>query len=265
MNALKPMLCMQSLRSAALVALASPSVATKIALVRELNAAWTSDSEANTGSEDTLCEASRLPGQPDKPALLAHLDLPQRSIQTAQGLAALVHSVCHIEFNAINLALDAVWRFANMPDDYYRDWTRVAKEEAYHFDLLRTHLKGVQQNADGTAAYDYGCFPAHGGLWDMCEKTKDDVTARMALVPRTLEARGLDATPLIQAKMRKTNTAPRQGSDSDFRHHSARRNRPCGHWQPLVQLVMQAGWARCCNLFSATARQLRCTQAASSI
>lgn len=146
------------------------------------------------------------PGIPSKPDIITPLKVDKRSVFTLEGHAAMVHSICHIEFNAINLALDAVWRFANMPDDYYRDWIRVAKEEAYHFDLLRTHLRGLQHNADGSPTYDYGSFPAHGGLWDMCEKTKDDVTARMALVPRTLEARGLDATPLIQTKLRKANT-----------------------------------------------------------
>jgi uncharacterized ferritin-like protein (DUF455 family) len=101
MNTLQPLLCVQSLRSAALVALQSPSAATKITLTHELASAWASGSIANTGAQDVLCEAGQLPGQPDQPALLAHLDLPQRSIHTEIGLAALVHSVCHIEFNAI--------------------------------------------------------------------------------------------------------------------------------------------------------------------
>jgi uncharacterized ferritin-like protein (DUF455 family) len=126
------------------------------------------------------------------------VDVPHRSPFTAEGLAALLHAVCHIEFNAINLALDAVWRFAGMPADYYRDWLRVAAEEATHFDLLHTHLQSL--------GFHYGDFPAHDGLWEMCVKTQHDITARMALVPRTLEARGLDATPLIQARLRKVNT-----------------------------------------------------------
>jgi uncharacterized ferritin-like protein (DUF455 family) len=198
MNTLQPLLCMQSLRSAALAALTSPNVTTKIALVHELNTAWTCGSAKNTGSEDVLCEPSCLPGQPDKPALLAHLDLPQRSIFTPQGLAGLVHSVCHIEFNAINLALDAMWRFPHMPSEYYWQWLRVASEEAHHFSLLRAQLQSM--------GHDYGDFPAHTGLWDMVERTKGDIVARMALVPRTLEARGLDATPPMQAKLRKVGT-----------------------------------------------------------
>ena len=135
----------------------------------------------------------KAPGRPAKPLLQNPQHVPQRSVHTDKGLAALVHSVCHIEFNAINLALDAVWRFAGLPDAYYQDWLRVAYEESTHFELLQTLLRDM--------GYAYGDFAAHDGLWSMCEKTADDVLARMALVPRTLEARGLDATPLIQAKL----------------------------------------------------------------
>lgn len=138
------------------------------------------------------------PGRPLLPVLVHPQQVPRRSPFTAQGHAALVHSIAHIEFNAINLALDAVWRFAALPPDYYRDWLRVAFEEASHFTLLRTHL--LQEG------HDYGDFVAHDGLWTMCEATCHDVTARMALVPRTLEARGLDATPIIQTKLRKVGT-----------------------------------------------------------
>lgn len=141
---------------------------------------------------------SAQPGVPAKPLLLEPLKVVKRSPFSEEGHAALMHSICHIEFNAVNLALDAIWRFPGMPKQYYLDWAKVAKEEAYHFTLLQNHLKSI--------AYDYGDFPAHTGLWAMCEKTKDDIVARMALVPRTLEARGLDATPLIQAKLRKVNT-----------------------------------------------------------
>lgn len=141
-------------------------------------------------------DPSTLPGRPARPELLAHTEVTRRSPGTALGRAALLHAVAHIELNAINLALDAVWRFDGMPPDYYRDWVRVAAEEAHHFTLLRDHLR-----AHG---HDYGDFPAHQGLWTMCERTAHDVVARMALVPRTLEARGLDATPPMQNKLRNT-------------------------------------------------------------
>ena len=146
----------------------------------------------------TYPEPVGLPGCPAKPDLRSHLDVPKRSPFTTEGLAALLHAVTHIEFNAINLALDAIWRFDGMPHQYYLDWLTVAAEEAHHFSLLRAHLQSM--------GYDYGDFPAHTGLWDMTEKTKADVLARMALVPRTLEARGLDATPPMQTKLRKVAT-----------------------------------------------------------
>ena len=139
-----------------------------------------------------------LPGRPELPRLIPPGSVPNRSPYTPQGRAALVHAICHIEFNAINLALDAVWRFDGMPDAFYRDWMRVAEEEARHFELLHRELMALN--------HAYGDFEAHDGLWEMCEKTADDITARMALVPRTLEARGLDATPLIQARLRKVGT-----------------------------------------------------------
>ena len=110
----------------------------------------------------------------------------------------MMHSIAHIEFNAIHLALDAVWRFAGMPPAYYQDWLQVAQEEAKHFRMLRNHLREL--------GHDYGDFVAHDGLWSMCENTRHDITTRMALVPRTLEARGLDATPIIQAKLRRVGT-----------------------------------------------------------
>jgi uncharacterized ferritin-like protein (DUF455 family) len=124
--------------------------------------------------------------------------VPRRSPARPEGLAALLHAIAHIEFNAINLALDAVWRFQGMPREFYLDWTRVAAEEAYHFTLLGEHL--------AVLGHAYGDFAAHDNLWAMCERTAGDIVARMALVPRTLEARGLDATPQIQQKLRSVGT-----------------------------------------------------------
>jgi uncharacterized ferritin-like protein (DUF455 family) len=116
-----------------------------------------------------------------------------RSVATEQGRAALLHALAHIEFNAINLALDIVWRFAGLPDGFYRDWVGVAGEEAHHFSLLRTRLSEL--------GVGYGDFPAHDGLWEMAARTRNDLIARLALVPRTLEARGLDASPAVRAKL----------------------------------------------------------------
>ena len=146
-----------------------------------------------------LAPTAALPGRPARPALVPATQVPQRSPGTPEGRAALLHAIAHIEFNAINLALDAVWRFPGLPEDYYRDWLQVAGEEALHFALLREHLLGL--------GHDYGDFPAHDGLWTMTARTAHDVLARMALVPRTLEARGLDATPPLQRKFARAGDA----------------------------------------------------------
>jgi uncharacterized ferritin-like protein (DUF455 family) len=140
-----------------------------------------------------------VPGRPARPQLLQAMQIRSRSPYTVEGRGALLHAIAHIEFNAINLALDAAFRFAHMPVAFYADWLRVASEEALHFSLLRTHLQ--------TLGFDYGDFDAHDGLWLMTQRTAGDVLARMALVPRTLEARGLDATPPLQAKFAKAGDA----------------------------------------------------------
>ncbi|MCB1792724.1 MAG: ferritin-like domain-containing protein [Gammaproteobacteria bacterium] len=126
-------------------------------------------------------------GRPPRPRLVPPRELAQRGLGSREGQAALVHAVAHIEFNAINLACDAVYRFRDMPDAYYGDWLRVAAEEAYHFSLLEARLREL--------GYRYGDFPAHNGLWDLAQKTAHDPLLRMALVPRVMEARGLDVTP----------------------------------------------------------------------
>jgi uncharacterized ferritin-like protein (DUF455 family) len=134
-----------------------------------------------------------------QPKLVTHLEVPKRSIHKPLGFAAMVHSIAHIEWNAIRLALDAVWRFDGMPEQYYKDWMVVAYEETKHFNLLEALLQDL--------GYTYGDFTAHDGLWHMCEVTSHDIVARIALVPRTLEARGLDATPLVQAKLKRMTLA----------------------------------------------------------
>lgn len=140
-----------------------------------------------------LAEPAGIPGRPVRPELVPFNALQRRSVGTAHGRAVLIHALAHIEFNAIDLALDVVWRFAGLPEAFYRQWVGVAREEALHFELLRAHLQ--------TLGHDYGDFPAHNGLWEMAEKTRHDPLARLALVPRTLEARGLDASPPLQARL----------------------------------------------------------------
>ncbi|NPC55606.1 ferritin-like domain-containing protein [Caenimonas soli] len=186
------------LRQRALQALCTPDPLEKVALARAL---WTERASFSI-AEQAPPPGLELPGRPPRPELIHPAKVPRRSPFKPEGLAALLHAIAHIEFNAINLALDAAWRFDGMPPGFYEDWVRVAAEEAYHFSLLREHLSSL--------GYGYGDFAAHDNLWGMCEKTADDVVARMALVPRTLEARGLDATPQIQDKLRRVGTPAAQ-------------------------------------------------------
>jgi uncharacterized ferritin-like protein (DUF455 family) len=134
------------------------------------------------------------PGRPQRPNLVSPRDLPARGLGTPEGRVALIHAVAHIEFNAINLACDAVYRFRGMPDEYYRDWIGVAADEARHFTLLQARLTEL--------GHAYGDFDGHDGLWEMAVKTSDSCLARMALVPRVLEARGLDVTPGMIERLR---------------------------------------------------------------
>lgn len=126
-------------------------------------------------------------GLPDRLSLVPPRKLKRRSIQSQAGRNVLMHAIAHIEFNAINLALDAAYRFRQQPPKYYHDWLSVAADEARHFSLLLAYLRNN--------GCDYGDHPAHNGLWEMAAQTAGDVVARMALVPRVLEARGLDVTP----------------------------------------------------------------------
>ncbi len=177
-----------SLREHALRLLQIGSSQVKAAAVRSLNTV-----DLALDSAACITEPPGVPGRPERPVLVHPSALKNRAVGTLEGRACLIHALTHIEANAINLALDMVWRFDGMPEAFYRNWFQVAQEEALHFELLEAHLTSL--------GYDYGDFPAHDGLWDMAAKTHADVLARLALVPRTLEARGLDATPAIRNKL----------------------------------------------------------------
>ncbi|MGH8183157.1 MAG: ferritin-like domain-containing protein [Rhodanobacteraceae bacterium] len=165
----------------------------KVALTRQTFAAFREGRLALTGCDDSPAPIGP-PGRPARPRLVMPRDVPQRGLGSNEGRAALVHAVAHIEFNAINLAWDAVYRFRGMPDAYYRDWASVAHDESRHFMMLSARLAQL-----GRA---YGDFDAHNGLWEMAVKTAHSCLARMALVPRVLEARGLDVTPGMIARLR---------------------------------------------------------------
>lgn len=180
------------LRQLALAGLAETDVELKSKAVNRLTLRW-QQGELQLDAKAELQSILAIPGRPAKPNLVAPLLVKRRAMNTVAGRAALIHALCHIEFNAINLALDAIWRFHGMPEAYYTDWLQVATEEVYHFNLLKDHLQHL--------GFAYGDFDAHNSLWEMVDKTKGDVLARMALVPRTMEARGLDALPALRAKL----------------------------------------------------------------
>ena len=173
-------------------ALAASDVAAKLAMTRALRADWLAGSL--TLSDDDSQVPPLEAGRPPHPVLVEPGRLPRRRLTTVSGRAALIHAIAHIEFNAVNLALDAVARFPGMPRDYYHDWLQVAAEEARHFSLLAGRLDALGSH--------YGALPAHDGLWAMARRTAHDPLVRMALVPRVLEARGLDVTPGMIERLR---------------------------------------------------------------
>ena len=148
---------------------------------------------ALNGKTQSVVVGLNEPGRPLKPELVDAKQLARRGLGTQAGRIALLHSLAHIEFNAINLALDAVYRFRDMPTDYVTDWLKVASDEGEHFLLLFNRLRSLGS--------DYGELSAHDGLWDMARRTDHDVLVRMALVPRILEARGLDVAPPMIKKL----------------------------------------------------------------
>lgn len=164
----------------------------------ELYSAWCELSpdqylKVSSASSASVVRTLDAPGRPDKPDLVDARSLPRRGMGSPAGRLGLVHSLAHIEFNAINLALDAIYRFRGMPADYYKDWLRVAAEEGQHFMLLQNRLLSLDSH--------YGALTAHDGLWDMARRTDHDILVRMALVPRILEARGLDVAPPMIVKL----------------------------------------------------------------
>ena len=170
-----------------------PEPGEKVRLVDALGAAMAAG-PMTAPEESAAPDGIRAAGRPATPLLVHPRELPQRGLGSAEGRAALLHAVTHIEFNAINLALDAAYRFRGMPAAFYADWVSVAVDEARHFSLLAERLQQLGSH--------YGAFPAHNGLWEMAERTAGSCLARMALVPRVLEARGLDVTPGMIVRLR---------------------------------------------------------------
>ncbi|MDM7981662.1 MAG: ferritin-like domain-containing protein [Rhizobium sp.] len=192
----QPETAFHSLRGAATLAILSADLDEKTALAQTAAIRW---------HERRLSLRSPLdpplpdrPGRPAKPELVPPKAVGKRSLHTLPGRIALLHALAHIELNAVDLALDIVARFATepVPQSFFDGWMKVAYEEAKHFRLVRDRMRAL--------GADYGDMPAHDGLWQAAHSTKNDLTARLAVVPLILEARGLDVTPSLQDKMRET-------------------------------------------------------------
>lgn len=173
-------------------ALLQPDAAEKCSRTGRLRQSWEQGCDADDPDSEILPIDD--PGRPPEPELVDPRQLERRSFASEAGRIRLLHAFAHIEFNAINIALDAVYRFRRMPRNFVGDWLLVATEEARHFRLLAAEL-------ERRGSY-YGACPAHRGLWDMVCKTRDNLLHRMALVPRVMEARGLDVAPAMIAKFR---------------------------------------------------------------
>lgn len=184
----------KSLRAGAIKALAAADLDVKTAITRDIAARWRARTLSLRSPVDPV--VPDRPGRPEKPDLVPPRQLKKRSLNTQGGRIALIHALAHIELNAIDLALDIVARFAakKIPLSFFDSWMRVADDEARHFNLLRDRLRSLDA--------DYGDLPAHDGLWQASMATAGDLTARLAIVPLVLEARGLDVTPSLAESLR---------------------------------------------------------------
>lgn len=174
------------------VAILEPDAGKKCGLTAALRQAWERQIEASEPGSAILPIDD--PGRPAKPELVDPRRLARRSFASEAGRIRLLHAFAHIEFNAINIALDAVYRFRRVPREFVSDWLLVATDEARHFQMLEAELQ--------RRGSFYGAYPAHRGLWDMVCKTRGNLLHRMALVPRVMEARGLDVTPAMITRFR---------------------------------------------------------------
>ncbi len=248
---------MSDLYTRALACIEAREIEEKILLSRQTAEAWRAG--------QLVLEEYKAPvslsqaGLPQRLKLVAPRDLPRRSMASRERHAALIHAIGHIEFNAINLAWDAVYRFRGLPSEYYTDWIAVAEEEVYHFELIRAHLN--------TLGYDYGDFPGHDGLWRAACETEYDVLARMAIIPRVMEARGLDVTPGIMQRLREQGdpqgVAVLEVILRDEIGHVARgsrwfdalcRQRGVDPWQTFQDLIRRHGLGRIRGPFHVDAR-----------
>lgn len=186
----------KSLRDGAVQAIRAADLDLKTALASTVAQTWYGRTLSLRHPGDSV--VPDRPGRPDRPILVPPTQVKRRSLGSVKGRVAMLHALAHIELNAVDLALDIVARFASepVPRSFFDGWMQVAFEEAKHFNLVRGRLKAL--------GADYGDLPAHDGLWQAAHDTRNDLTARLAVVPLILEARGLDVTPSLQEKMRET-------------------------------------------------------------
>jgi uncharacterized ferritin-like protein (DUF455 family) len=194
--AIDPALPVLSLRDAAARAVAAADLDEKTARTRAAYARWKGRTLSLRDPGDF--RPQDRPGRPARPELVPPTKVKRRTLNSERGRITLLHAICHIELNAIDLALDIVARFAGkqMPLSFFDGWMQVAFEEAKHFNMVRDRLRDLGS--------DYGDLPAHDGLWQAAHDTRNSLMARLAVVPLILEARGLDVTPSMRAAMRAT-------------------------------------------------------------
>jgi uncharacterized ferritin-like protein (DUF455 family) len=178
---------LRSLAEEAVVVVREPELEAKADHAYALAKAWLGG-RIGVGSVARL-DLPTDPGRPDQPALIAPSRMPRRSKGGTKGRIALLHSLAHIELSAVDLTWDMIARSAGtrLPRSYYDNWVQVGLEEAKHFKLLANRLRDLGSS--------YGALPAHAGLWEAAQSTDTDLTARLAIIPLVLEARGLDVTP----------------------------------------------------------------------
>lgn len=183
---------MTTLCQAACHVLLTASAQEKSQLTRQYAQAWREGLLSGIGQS----APPDRPARPERPALVPPREMPKRSTGPGKGRPALLHALCHIELNAIDLAWDIIARFTDqdLPVAFYDDWVQVALDEALHFDSLEQHLHSL--------GFAYGDFPAHDGLWQAAEQTAQSLAARLSIVPCTHEARGLDTTPPTMARLK---------------------------------------------------------------
>jgi len=238
----------QTLADGAALVLATADPCAKAETGRAVAAAWRDGRIAGIGAPSLIDR----PARPTEPALRPPREVPKRRITAApEGRSALLHALAHIELNAIDLSWDAIARYADLdwPRGYFDDWVRVGDEESKHFLALADRLEQLGSR--------YGAMPAHDGLWRAAEETAGDVLARLAIVPLVLEARGLDVTPPMIARMQEVGDPDSAAilqmiHDDEIGHVAvgkrwfdhlctARRLEPIATWQHLVRTHFRGG------------------------